>query len=163
MSSPTSVSPVLVKFAVLALLFFQGGVFAETPQERVHQRSHHVMPFEMSKTVHVFKMAEAGGIQRILARDPSDGEQITLIRQHLKHEADRFRNGDYSAPAKLHGADMPGLAELQASSSLVEVSYSELPAGAQLSFKTDDLRLLTAIHRWFGAQLSEHGADARAE
>jgi hypothetical protein len=26
-----------------------------------------------------------------------------------------------------------------------------------------DLRLLTALHRWFGAQLSEHGADARAE
>lgn len=26
-----------------------------------------------------------------------------------------------------------------------------------------DPALLTAIHRWFGAQLSEHGADARAE
>jgi hypothetical protein len=23
--------------------------------------------------------------------------------------------------------------------------------------------LLTALHRWFGAQLSEHGADAKAE
>lgn len=160
MTLPTPVPSIL---AALTLLFAQGGVFAETPQERVHQRSHHVMPFEISKTVHVFKMTEAGGFQRVLARDPSDGEQITLIRQHLKHEADRFRNGDYSAPAKLHGGDMPGLAELQASSSLVEVSYSELPAGAQLSFKTHDLRLLTAIHRWFGAQLSEHGADAKAE
>jgi len=25
------------------------------------------------------------------------------------------------------------------------------------------LSILTAIHRWFGAQLSEHGADAKAE
>lgn len=30
-------------------------------------------------------------------------------------------------------------------------------------FETRDLRLLTAIHRWFGAQLSEHGSDVRAE
>ena len=46
---------------------------------------------------------------------------------------------------------------------MVDAAIAELPAGAQLSFKTDDLHLLTAIHRWFGAQLSEHGADARAE
>lgn len=31
------------------------------------------------------------------------------------------------------------------------------------AFSTQDRHLLTAIHRWFGAQLSEHGADARAE
>jgi hypothetical protein len=58
---------------------------------------------------------------------------------------------------------MPGLAELQANPSAIEVSYNALPDGGQISFKTNDLRMLTAIHRWFGAQLSEHGADARAE
>ncbi|NVK43516.1 MAG: hypothetical protein HWE39_19905 [Oceanospirillaceae bacterium] len=163
MISSKGFSSVLAKFTALALLFVQAGVFAETSQERVHSMSHHVMPFEMAKTVHVFKMTESGGIQRVLARDPSDAEQIALIRQHLKHEAGRFSHGDYSDPANLHGADMPGLADLQANPAAVEVSYSELPAGAQLTFETKDLRLLTAIHRWFGAQLSEHGADARAE
>ncbi|MFC6672065.1 hypothetical protein [Marinobacterium aestuariivivens] len=147
----------------LALFFVQADVFAETSQERVHQMSHQVMPFEMAKTVHVFRMTESGGIQRVLAREPGEADQITLIRQHLKHEAERFSHGDYSDPATLHGAGMPGLAELQANPAAVKVSYSELPEGAQLSFETDDLRLLTAIHRWFGAQLSEHGADARAE
>lgn len=163
MISSTPACSVLAKLTALALLFYQGAVLAETPQDRVHRMSDHVMPFDMSKTVHVFKMTEAGGIQRVLARDPSDAEQVALIRQHLKHEAERFSHGDYSDPGKLHGADMPGLAELQARPSAVEVSYSDRPAGAQLSFKTDDLRLLTAVHRWFGAQLSEHGADARAE
>jgi hypothetical protein len=43
------------------------------------------------------------------------------------------------------------------------VTYSELRDGAEIAFKTADPRLLTAIHRWFGAQLSEHGADAKAE
>ena len=164
MTSSARLSSVLVTLAALALVVVaQEGVLAETQQERVHRMSRHVMPFDMSKTIHVFKMTEFGGIQRVLARKPSDTDQIALIRQHLKHEAERFRRGDYSDPRQLHGADMPGVAELQTGPSAVEVSYSELPAGAQLRFETQDLRYLTAIHRWFGAQLSEHGADARAE
>lgn len=158
-----SIFLVLAKVAAVALVVAQVAVSAETSQERVRRMSHTVMPFEMSKTEHVFEMTESGGVQRVLARDPSDSEQIALIRQHLRHEAERFGRGDYTDPASLHGADMPGLAELRANPSAVEVSYSELPAGARISFETHELRLLTAIHRWFGAQLSEHGADARAE
>jgi hypothetical protein len=149
-------------FAVI-IFSAHSGTLAETQQDRVHRTSHHVMPFDMSKTIHVFRMTESGGIQQVLARDPSDTEQIVLIRQHLKHEAKKFGLGDYSDPAKLHGTDMPGLAELSANPSKVEVFYSELRVGAQITFETKDLSMLTAIHRWFGAQLSEHGADARAE
>jgi hypothetical protein len=43
------------------------------------------------------------------------------------------------------------------------VSYAALADGAEITFETTDLRLLTAIHRWFGAQLSEHGSDATSE
>ena len=125
--------------------------------------SHQVMPFEMSKTVHVFKMTTSGGIQQVLVRDPGDTDQIALIRRHLRHEAQRFQRGDYADPARLHGAGMPGLAELSANPSKVNVSYAEVPAGAKIIFETKDLSMLTAIHRWFGAQLSEHGSDARAE
>lgn len=154
---------VFAAIAAMVLLCAPSRTFAETTQEHVHRMSHHVMPFDMSKTIHVFKMTEIGGVQSVLARDPKDTDQVALIREHLKHEAEKFKQGDYADPARLHGADMPGLAELQAKPSAVEVSYQALPAGAQLSFKTKDLRMLTAIHRWFGAQLSEHGADARAE
>jgi len=125
--------------------------------------SHSVMPFDMAKTMHVFKMTETGGIQRVIARDPSNAEQIALIQQHLRDEAGRFQHGDYSDPARLHGATMPGLEELQKGAQLVKVSYSELPDGAEITFQTTDLHVLTAIHRWFGAQLSEHGVDAKPE
>jgi hypothetical protein len=121
------------------------------------------MPFDMSKTVHIFKMTESGGIQRVVAKDPGAADQIALIRKHLQHEAESFRRGDYSDPAMLHGTDMPGLKELQSGASHIKVSYASFPAGAEITFETTDLRLLTALHRWFGAQLSEHGADARAE
>ena len=98
-----------------------------------------------------------------MARDPSETSQVVLIRRHLKREAEKFQRGDYSDPAKLHGANMPGLKELEANASHIKISYSQIPAGAQITFKTEGLQLLTAVHRWFGAQLSEHGADARAE
>jgi hypothetical protein len=152
-------------FKVLAVLpLFSGStVWAQTPQEHVHQMAHSVMPFDIAKTLHIFKMTESGGIQQVVARDPNDTAQVSLIRQHLKHEAGRFQRGDYSDPAKLHGPDMPGLKELQAGASQIEVSYAEVPAGAAITFQTTNLHLLTAIHRWFGAQLSEHGADAKAE
>lgn len=153
----------VAKIMAALLLLYSSMAFAQTPQERVHAMSHNVMPFDMSKTIHIFKMTESGGIERIVVRDTRFADQIPLIRRHLEHEARKFQRGDYSDPAKLHGSDMPGLKELEANASQISISYSELPKGAQITFKTKSLRLLTAIHRWFGAQLSEHGADAKAE
>lgn len=152
----------LIAIAVV-VLSNGSAVFAQTPQEHVHMMSHTVMPFDLSKTVHIFEMTESGGIEKVLIRKPVYADQLPLIRQHLKHEAEKFQRGDYSDPAGLHGAGMPGLKELEVNASLIDVSYAELPDGAQITFKTGNLHVLTAIHRWFGAQLSEHGADARAE
>jgi hypothetical protein len=132
-------------------------------QEHVHQMAHSVMPFDISKTVHIFKMTEFGGVQRVIAKDPGETGQTALIQQHLQHEAKRFQQGNYSDPEKLHGAEMSGLKELEAGASRIKVSYTKIPSGGEIRFETIDLHMLTAIHRWFGAQLSEHGADARSE
>jgi hypothetical protein len=151
------------QWLAILVLIGSANAFAGTRQEHVHQMAHRVMPFDMSETVHIFKMTESGGVQRVVAKDPGAVDQIALIQQHLQREAERFQQGDYSDPAKLHGADMPGLKELQAGATRIKVSYAALPSGGEITFKTTDLHLLTALHRWFGAQLSEHGADARAE
>ena len=148
--------------AAVGLLFLSGCL---TPSQSSHQtKVHHmgsqVMPFDLSKTQHIFQMTESGGIQQVIVRDSNDAEQVALIRQHLQHEAMRFSAGDFSDPTALHGADMPGVRELSAGSAQIKVEYSGLPNGAQLVFSTQDLHLITAIHRWFGAQLSDHGADA---
>ena len=153
----------LAKTIVILMLCNSAAALAQTAQQQVHRMAHSVMPFDVAKSVHIFKMTESGGIQRVIARDPNASDQIALIQQHLEHEAARFAHGDYSDPAKLHGTDMPGLKDLQAGASGIKVSYSPLPAGAAITFETNNLHLLTAIHRWFGAQLSEHGADAKAE
>lgn len=153
----------LAQSAAILVLVGCVAVTGETRQDHVHHMAHRVMPFDISKTVHIFRMTEYGGVQQVIAKNPGASDQIALIRQHLRHEAGRFQLGDYGDPARLHGPEMPGLRELQAGASRINVSYSDLPAGAEITFTTNDLHLMTALHRWFGAQLSEHGADARSE
>ena len=134
-----------------------------TRQEDIHQHAHDVMPFDLSKTVHIFKMTEHGGVQRVVTREAGTNDEVALIQQHLMHEAARFQKGNYSDPETLHGTDMPGIKELQEGASRITISYTALPDGAEIAFETTDLHLVTAVHRWFGAQLSEHGADARTK
>lgn len=153
----------LVTLLTLISQFGIVSVNAETQQEHVHHMSHSVMPFDLAKTVHFFKMTESGGIQKVIVKDTGDTDQIALIQHHLRIESEQFQHGDYSDPATLHGPDMPGLKELQIGAPHIKVSYATLPDGAEITFETTDLHLLTALHRWFGAQLSEHGADAKAE
>src|SRR3972149_3638225 len=119
-----------------------------------------VMPFDLSLTTHIFEMTESGGIQQVIADDPNNSAQIGLIQQHIRHEAMRFSQGDFSDPTSLRGADMPGVQDLAAGAAQITVEYTALPNGAQITFTTQDLPLITAIHRWFGAQLSDHGSDA---
>jgi hypothetical protein len=150
-------------FAIVVLIFGLTDTLAQTQQQHVHQMAPGVMPFDISKTIHVFRMTESGGVERVVTRAPGAADQVALVRQHLQHEAVRFQHGDYSDPATLHGKTMPGLQEIEAGAARIKVSYADLPTGAQITFQTADVRLVTAIHRWFGAQLSEHGADAKAE
>lgn len=153
----------LVPLIVFIVMVNSTPVHSVTRQEHVHKMAPSVMPFDVSKTLHIFKMTESGGVQRVIARDPGATDQIVLIQQHLRHEARKFQQGNYSDPEKLHGAEMPGLKDLEAGAARIKVSYGALPSGAEIKFETTDLHLITAIHRWFGAQLSEHGADARPE
>jgi len=136
---------------------------AQTAQEHVHAHGAHVMGFDLARTIHLFQMTEDGGVQQVIVRgDAVDADLVGHIQHHLSMEAGAFQSGDFSDPAKLHGQSMPGLRELQANAPKIEVTYKPLPNGAEIRFRSSDIHLITAVHRWFGAQLSEHGADARA-
>jgi hypothetical protein len=130
-------------------------------QAEVAKRGAGVMPFSLEATKHVFTKTPQGGIQQVIARNRSDAGQIRLVRQHLQEIRQQFRKGDFSGPAHIHGQDMPGLAELQAAPrGAVSVAYKQIAGGAQLTYSTRDPKLVAALHRWFDAQLSDHGADA---
>jgi hypothetical protein len=125
-------------------------------QAAMRGRAAQVMPFDLSATTHTFTKTDRGGVQQVLANDPADGRNIGLIRSHLQQEAAAFRTGDYSDPARIHGMDMPGVKELQAGASRVEVRYQPLPAGARITYSSSDPVLVAALHAWFDRQTSDH-------
>ncbi len=126
------------------------------------EREQKVMPFDLSATTHIFQDTKTGGIQKVIAKNPTDNENIKLIQSHLKEEADLFALGEFNDPSYLHGETMPGLADLKVAGQqgLLKVSYADLEDGAQIIYTATDLSVVIALHLWFQAQVIDHGAHA---
>jgi hypothetical protein len=139
-------------------------VAADGPrQEEVARLGADVMPFDLKATTHVFTKTAEGGTQRVVARRGTDKDQVRLVREHLRDIQARFLKGDFSGPTHIHGSDMPGLAALKAAKpGRIAIRYREIEGGAELTYRTADRTLVAALHDWFDAQLSDHGADAKA-
>lgn len=136
-------------------------------QEDVARRGAAVMPFDLDATTHVFVKEAAGGTQRVTAKamigttPAAKAEQIKRVRSHLQTVAAQFVAGNYGAPAAVHGAQMPGLAALEAARpGEVAVRYADVPEGGELRYRSDEPELVTALHAWFDAQVSDHGRHA---
>ena len=159
MNRVTAVVIATVGMAAAAAAFaVPGGEGNRARQAEVARKGATVMPFDLTRTTHFFDDRKTGGIETITANDKADAKQIGLIRAHLSAEAKRFGRGDFSDPAKIHGQDMPGLAQLAAAGAKLRVTYKELPAGASLTYASRDKAIVAAIHDWFAAQRSDHDA-----
>lgn len=122
-----------------------------------------VMPFTLEGTTHIFTKTNDGGIQRVIVKVPSDTEQVVLVREHLRAIQQQFSQGDFSGPTHIHGPAMASLSELKAAKpGQIKIEYKEVPSGAELIYRTEDTSLVSALHNWFDAQLSDHGTDAVA-
>jgi len=133
---------------------------ADSRQTEVRQKGAQVMPFTLDETVHLFDKTDTGGVQRVLVRGDAP-EQLTMIRSHLHGIAQAFAGRDFGKPMRIHGADMPGLAQMRAAKAgELSVAYRELPDGAEIVDASDSPDVIAAIHRWFDAQLRDHGKDA---
>jgi hypothetical protein len=153
-----------VALALLSMAFVSPVSIAITEtsrQETVAERGPDVMPFDLKATTHVFTKTKSGGVQQVIAKNANDTRQIRLIREHLKKIADQFSQGDFSGPTHIHDADMPGLAELKAAKPFqIKVQYREIKTGGEIAYATKNSELVVALHKWFDAQVSDHGTDA---
>ena len=132
-------------------------------QAEISKRGSEIMPFDLAATTHVFTKNSRGGTQKIVTKQPKDELQVNLIRQHLQEIRTRFLNGDFSGPAYIHGQKMPGLDELQAAQpGAIAIEYKNISGGGQLTYTTNETPLISALHRWFDAQVTDHGKDAVA-
>ena len=119
-----------------------------------------VMPFDLSKTRHVFESLPDGGLQTVTAKQPDDSQQVRLIQEHLSAEAARFSRGDFTDPMAIHGHEMPGVAELRAGAARVRIEYTPRNDGGQVRYTATDPALIAALHRWFEAQRMDHGSGS---
>jgi hypothetical protein len=151
--------------AIIAIVLFPLFTHAGDSQRQaeVARLGADVMPFSLKATTHVFTKTDEGGNQRVVAKSTGDASQVRLVRQHLRDIQSQFLKGDFSGPSHIHGNEMPGLAELKAAKpGQVAIEYKDVVGGAELTFRTADANLVSALHSWFDAQLSDHGADAMA-
>ncbi len=147
-------------FLILFVVVGCGGQPHGDRQAEVAERGEMVMPFDLERTTHIFDKTEFGGVQQVLS-DDNDAEQINLIQLHLEEEFEKFKHGDFSDPAKIHGHNMPGLDALRTDYANVELKFRELADGAEITYTATDEELIAAIHIWFDAQLMDHGSHAQ--
>jgi hypothetical protein len=130
-------------------------------EAEVARRGADVMPFNLKATTHIFTKTPTGGTQRVIVKNPADAQQIALIRSHLRQLRTQFLQRDFSGPQHIHGHEMPGLATLEAApAGALSIDEHDVEGGAELVYRADDPKLVQALHDWFDAQVSDHGADA---
>ena len=132
--------------------------------EEVHHRVQRVVPYALDQTLQTFTKTVHGGVQHVVAKSADNAKQIKLIQEHLLKIAGEFRKGDFSASERVHGADMPGLAQLKtAQTDDMKFEYKALPNGAQIHYSTEYPQFVQALHIWFDAQQKDHGSDVIPE
>jgi hypothetical protein len=124
-----------------------------THHDMVMSRGARIMPFDQRVAMHMFTPNEAGGTLEVMVHT-MNSKQIALARGHLRQEAALFATGDYSDPAYIHGASMPGLRGME--SNLVAVRYSTTSMGAKITFIATDPTAIESIHQWLAAQSADH-------
>ena len=153
-----TVALVVVVIAVAAAAYALGRDHhtGSMTDQQMAARAQQVMPFDLNRTTHTFTKKASGGVQVVVVKDPADTRDLALIRAHLRDEAEQFRAGNYSDPAKIHGMDMPGVKELEQGASRIHVEYGDAPNGGQVTYSTSEPALIDALHAWFDRQRSDH-------
>jgi hypothetical protein len=152
-------------FILFGLLLFSTAVSAlekSAPKmtDEVRQRVQQVVPYTLDQVRQTFTKTVHGGVQHLITKSAGDTRQIKLIQAHLNNIANQFRKGDFSVTERMHGAGMPGLAQLKrAQIDDIKFEYKALDNGAQIHYTTEYPQFVQALHEWFDAQISEHGSD----
>jgi hypothetical protein len=123
----------------------------------VHQRVQQAVPYALDQTLQTFSKTVHGGVLHVVAKSADNTRQIKLIQDYLLKMANDFRKGDFSETERMHGANMPGLAQLKmAETDDIKYEYKALANGAQIHFSTEYPQYDQALHEWLEAQMSDH-------
>lgn len=150
-------------FAILVAAVIAGHlVNAQQPQQKhdsmesMNERGDKVMGFDHTKTTHHFLLKPDGGVIQIEANDSSDTASRDQIRQHMRHIAKMFSEGNFSAPMLIHEQNPPGADVMKQLKAGIKYEFGEAKQGAFIRMSTTDAEALKAIHDFLRFQIKEH-------
>jgi len=129
----------------------------------VDSRGDQAMGFMHTRTTHHFILKPDGGVIQVTAADPNDRESIRVIREHLRHIAAAFAEGDFEIPMFVHDQTPPGVPEMKQMGSGIRYSYQEVDRGGRVVITTAGLKARDAVHNFLRFQIEEHRTGDRQE
>ena len=100
-----------------------------------------------------FSKTETGGVETVLLDETATDEQIEILRNRLMGNATMQENGLAQDPAQIYGADIPGIDYLSENRDKYETIYTEVPRGGSVEYKSNDPKIIEAIHEWIDYSL----------
>lgn len=128
----------------------------KTRHEDVDRRGDHAMGFSHETSRHTFKLHEDGGLIAATAKSAGDAATRDQIRGHMKHIAQLFAAGDFSAPVFIHDRVPPGVETMKALPEDIQYRYVELAEGGAVRITTSNPKALAAIHAFLRFQIEDH-------
>lgn len=124
--------------------------------DKMNERGDKAMGFDHMKTTHHFLLASDGGAIQVEASNATDKQSRDQIRQHLRHIAVMFSEGNFDTPMLVHAQKPPGTAVMQRFKTEITYKYEETERGALIRISTSNPDGLQAIYEFLRFQIKEH-------
>ena len=122
----------------------------------MNARGEEGMAFSQTTTTHHFLLKPDGGAIQVEVNDPADANGRARIRQHLKHIAQAFAQGDFNIPMFVHDTVPPGAMDMKRLQGKIRYSFEETANGGRVIITTQDEEARESVHKFLRFQIAEH-------
>lgn len=123
---------------------------------RMNERGDQGMGFSQEKTTHHFYLTKTGGIIQVEANDPKDAASRDKIREHLRHIAMIFAEGNFDIPMFVHDQEPAGVPEMKRLKSVLSYKFEETNHGGRVFISSTNARAISAVQSFLRFQITEH-------
>ena len=162
--SAHSGDPVMRTTLVLTISLLAAGAATAALQPQDHQhhqalndRGKRFMGFDQEATAHHFILTKDGGRIEVTAKDAADATSIAQIRQHLRHIARLFSDGDFTTPALVHDRKVPGVEAMKRAGKDLTYAFEEVDRGAHVRIEGTTPTAVAAVQEFLRFQIKDHG------
>lgn len=132
------------------------GAFEDKHHQGVVERGDQVMGFSHDETSHHFLLFANGGAITAAATHSKDLATREAIREHFRHIAKMFSEGDFSAPMLIHEENPPGTETMKRLRDQIQYKVENKEGGATIRITTRNEEALEAIHQFLRFQIRDH-------